>query len=104
MQAGLPVIASAVGELARSISPGVTGELVPPDQPDLLAIKLGLLLNDTVRLARMGEEARRQTVARFGPTSFEAAGRAALDRLFSLAALPAVEPVSPDPERTVLSA
>ncbi|WP_296619380.1 glycosyltransferase [Rhizorhabdus sp.] len=109
MQAGLPVIASAVGELARSISPGVTGELVPPDQPDLLAIKLGLLLNDTARLARMGEEARRQTVTRFGPSAFEAAGRAALDCLFSLAALPAVEPVraeplSPDPERTALSA
>lgn len=109
MQAGLPVIASAVGELARSISPGVTGELVPPDQPDLLAIKLGLLLNDAARLGRMGDEARRQTMARFGPAAFEAAGTAVLDRLFSLAGAPAtgqapVAPRSPDRERTIMSA
>ncbi len=109
MQAGLPVIASAVGELARSVQPGITGELVPPGQPDILVIKLGLLLDDPARLARLGSEARRQTLARFGPDRFEAAGGAVLERLFSLGVLPAAggvraAPLFPVPEATMSSA
>lgn len=45
-QAGLPVIATAVGECAQVLEGGDAGILVPPGQPGVLAAKLILLLGD----------------------------------------------------------
>lgn len=81
MAAGLPVIASAVGEMARSIVPGVTGLLVPPGDAAALAEALTMLLREPARLAAMGAAARARIVARYGPDRFAAAGLAIIARL-----------------------
>ncbi|MGI4880327.1 MAG: glycosyltransferase family 4 protein [Janthinobacterium lividum] len=81
MQAGLPVIASAVGELPASIVPGATGLLVPPGDPAALAAALAALLAEPARLAAMGAAGRTRVLDRFGPDRFEAAGAAIMARL-----------------------
>ncbi|MDB5738822.1 MAG: group 1 glycosyl transferase [Sphingomonas bacterium] len=84
MQAGLPVIASAVGQLPYSIAQGESGLTVPPGNPRALADALAALLAAPERLGAMGERARRDVLERFGSARFEAAGLAILDRLRGL--------------------
>jgi len=81
LQAGLPVVASAVGELPQSIVPGVTGSIVPPGDPHQLANALALLLTRPERLAGMGAAARSWTMAQFSIQSFHDAGAAILQRV-----------------------
>ena len=81
MQAGLPVVASAVGELPDSIVDGVTGALVPPDDPAALARALAARLADPALLEGQGRAARARVLERFGPDRFVASGRAILARL-----------------------
>jgi len=81
MQAGLPVVASAVGQLPYSIVEGETGALVPPGNPDALKDAMARLLAHPEKLAAMGSRARDQVLDRFGPERFEAAGLAILDRM-----------------------
>ncbi len=81
MQAGLPVIATAVGELAYSVLPGETGWLVPPEDAAAMAAALGEAVSDPARLAALGAAGRKRLLARFGPERFEAAGRAIVARL-----------------------
>lgn len=80
MQAGLPVIASAVGELPASIT-SETGCLVSPGDPAQLASALDRLLAHPERLASMGNAGRSRVLERFGRERFEAAGRAVLKRI-----------------------
>ena len=84
MQAGLPVIASAVGELPFTIQPGVTGWTVPPADAPALAAALATALANPAGLAAMGEASRTRLLSRFGPESFEATGLAILERLRNL--------------------
>ena len=58
MCAGLPVVATAVGGNAEAVEDGVTGMLVPPDQPEKLAAALLELLNDPDRSRQMGAAGR----------------------------------------------
>ena len=58
MAAGRPVVASAVGGLRDSVVDGVTGVLVPPDDPEALARALDTLLDDPARCAAMGTAGR----------------------------------------------
>ena len=81
MAAGLPVLASAVGELRYSILDGQTGGLVPPDDPAALAAKLAAMLREPARLAAMGAASRMRVLDRFGGASFARAGAAALARI-----------------------
>ena len=81
MQAGLPTIVSAVGELPYSVVPGQTGWVVPPSDPRGLAAALKDLLSQPERLAGMGAAARGRLLLRFGAEAFEAAGAAVLARL-----------------------
>jgi glycosyltransferase involved in cell wall biosynthesis len=60
MAAGRPLIGSAVGGLLDTVLPGVTGDLVPPRRPDLLAESLRVLLADPALRERMGREGRRR--------------------------------------------
>jgi glycosyltransferase involved in cell wall biosynthesis len=63
MAAGLPVIATAVGSVAKLVEDRVTGYLVPPQAPDLIASKLTFLAdNPEVRLelGRRGQEVQRR--------------------------------------------
>ncbi|WP_293876992.1 MULTISPECIES: glycosyltransferase family 4 protein [unclassified Sphingomonas] len=81
MQAGLPVVASRVGELAESVVDGVTGRLVPPGDAAALARALTACLAEPAALAAMGQAGRTRVLERFGPDRFAATGLAILDRL-----------------------
>jgi glycosyltransferase involved in cell wall biosynthesis len=62
MACGRPVVGSAVGGLLDTVVPGVTGELVPPRRPDLLAPVLRDLLADPERRAAYGRAGRSRAV------------------------------------------
>ena len=81
MAAGLPILASAVGELRYSVVDGETGALVPPGDAAALAASLAELLSDPGRLATMGAASRARVLDRFGGASFARAGAATLDRI-----------------------
>jgi glycosyltransferase involved in cell wall biosynthesis len=82
MQAGVGVIASAVGELQHSIDQSC-GLTVAADDPQALARALAHLLSYPEMLAGLGEAARRRVLLRFGPVAFAERGRAILDRINS---------------------
>ena len=65
MAAGLPVVASGVGGIPEIVSPGVTGKLVPPGDPDALASALNTLLADPGAMARMSEAAQQRARREF---------------------------------------
>nr|WP_203453816.1 glycosyltransferase [Jiangella aurantiaca] len=54
MACARPVVGTAVGGLLDTVLPGVTGELVPPHRPDLIARVLRELLADPRRCAAYG--------------------------------------------------
>jgi glycosyltransferase involved in cell wall biosynthesis len=54
MACGRPVVGSAVGGMLDTIAPGVTGELVPPRHPEVLAATLRGLLDDPDARAAYG--------------------------------------------------
>jgi glycosyltransferase involved in cell wall biosynthesis len=58
MAAGVPVVATAVSGLSEVITDRVSGRLVPPERPDLLADALDELLRDAGLRARFGENGR----------------------------------------------
>ena len=62
MAAGLPVVASRLGQLAAVIEDGVTGLLCAPDDPDALAAALERLYHDAALRARLGRAARAKAV------------------------------------------
>jgi glycosyltransferase involved in cell wall biosynthesis len=62
MACGRPVVGSSVGGLLDTVVPGVTGELVPPRRPDLLAPVLRDLLADPVRREDYGRAGRARAV------------------------------------------
>lgn len=82
MSAGLPVVASAVDGLVEVVTDGVTGLLVPPDDPHLLAEALARVLVDrelSRSLGERGREAARSTFSRERMTeAFEDLYRAVL--------------------------
>jgi glycosyltransferase involved in cell wall biosynthesis len=63
--AGTPVLAAAIGGIPELMEPGVTGMLFIPDDAANLAAKLGDMLANRQRLARMGEAAKRHAEERF---------------------------------------
>jgi len=81
MQAGLGVVASAVGELPYSIEDGVSGGLVPPEDPDALANALARLLAYPDMLSAIGAQSRQRVLMRFGQENFAATGRDIMARV-----------------------
>jgi glycosyltransferase involved in cell wall biosynthesis len=65
MAAGLPVIASRVGGIPEIVVPGVTGELVPPGDPNALASAINALLTKPAAMAAMSEAARQRAQREF---------------------------------------
>ena len=66
MAAGVPVVATAVSGIPEVVTDDVTGRLVPPRRPDLLADALAQLLADPALQKRLGEAGRllvRQTAS-----------------------------------------
>jgi D-inositol-3-phosphate glycosyltransferase len=65
MACGRPVIGSAVGGITFTIQDGLTGLLVPPRDPDALAVRLQELLANPALCERMGLAARRRVEQEF---------------------------------------
>lgn len=65
MAAGTPVVASAVGSVPEVVEDGVTGLLVPPSDPSSLADRIGYILDDGPRAARIRENARERVAGRY---------------------------------------
>jgi starch synthase len=60
------VIGSRVGGLPELVEDGVTGLLVPPDDPEALAHALQALGGNPARAAAMGAAGRARALAAFG--------------------------------------
>ena len=65
MAAGLPVVATDVGDVARAVSDGETGFVVPSKAAEQLARALEPLLTDPERRRRMGAAGRDRVVEHF---------------------------------------
>jgi glycosyltransferase involved in cell wall biosynthesis len=62
---GVPVVATRVAAVAEVVDDGVTGVLVPPEQPDAIADAVLWLLGDGELRARMGAAGREAALERF---------------------------------------
>ena len=80
MQAGLPVIASTVGQMPYTVDPG-SGWLVPPDDVNALADALADALSHPEKIAAMGQAAKARVFPRYSAEAFKNAGESILDRL-----------------------
>lgn len=80
MAAGRPLVASGVGGLPGAVADGVTGRLVPPDDPAALAAALRELLTDRAAARRMGEAGRARYQERHTLPHMAAAWRCAWER------------------------
>ncbi len=65
MASGRPVVATDVGGVRELITDGITGFLVPPDNPTALAAKILQLLNNRELRTIIGDNAKRQINERF---------------------------------------
>jgi glycosyltransferase involved in cell wall biosynthesis len=61
----LPAVATTVGGIPEVVDHGVSGLLVPPDDPDAMAIALGELIDDPVRRRALGGKARERALRLF---------------------------------------
>ena len=68
MAAGLPVVATRVGDVDRAVDDGITGFVVPVKSPERLADALRPLLTDAELRARMGAAARTRVEQHFSST------------------------------------
>jgi glycosyltransferase involved in cell wall biosynthesis len=68
MERGRAVVASDVGGLPEIVEAGVTGIVVPPDDPEALAAALVELARDPVRAAALGAAGRKRALAAFSQT------------------------------------
>jgi glycosyltransferase involved in cell wall biosynthesis len=65
MACGRPVVATAVGGLTDTVADGITGDLVPPRNPERLGEALAALLADDARRAAYGAAGVRRARARY---------------------------------------
>jgi glycosyltransferase involved in cell wall biosynthesis len=65
MAAGLPVVATDVGDVSRAVAEGVTGHVVPTKDPEALAAALEPLLTDADLRRRMGAAGHQRVNAMF---------------------------------------
>jgi glycosyltransferase involved in cell wall biosynthesis len=66
MGTGRPVVATAGGGVAEVVVAGVTGLIVPPNDPPALASAIGTVLSDPAAAATMGRAGQARVAARFG--------------------------------------
>jgi len=62
---GVPVVATAVDGVPEVVEDGVTGRLVPPDDPAALAGAIEALARDPVERRRLGDAGRTRVLERF---------------------------------------
>jgi glycosyltransferase involved in cell wall biosynthesis len=81
MACGLPVVSTQVGGPSETVLDGVTGYLVPPERPDLIADRVAVLLGNPGLRQQMGTQGRRRTEARFESRQYAAAVSAVIESL-----------------------
>jgi glycosyltransferase involved in cell wall biosynthesis len=81
MQAGLPIIATTVGQIPYTVEAGRSGWLVPPLDASAIADALADVLSHPERLADMGQAARARVFPRYSAEAFRHAGESILKRL-----------------------
>ncbi|HEX9063938.1 MAG TPA: glycogen synthase [Streptosporangiaceae bacterium] len=72
MACGTAVVGSRVGGIPEVVADGVTGLLVPPDDPARLAGALSALTSDQARAASMGQRGRQRAIEEFSWASIAA--------------------------------
>jgi sugar transferase (PEP-CTERM/EpsH1 system associated) len=92
---GLPVIATDVGGVASVVEDGVTGALVPPGDPHVLAETLGIFVVDEALRRRQGEAGRARVTTQFSLGSMVSAYVALYDELLGRPAYVAKPRVMP---------
>lgn len=65
MAAELPIVATDVGGNSEAVEDGISGMIVPPRDPQALAVAIAALLQDERKRHTMGEAARRSLEERF---------------------------------------
>lgn len=65
MSSGLPVVSTNVGGPSETVLDGVTGFLIPPKNPELLADKIMTLIKDPDQRSQMGNAARKLVREKF---------------------------------------
>ncbi|WP_228243777.1 glycosyltransferase [Porphyrobacter sp. GA68] len=80
MQAGLPVVVSAVGEMPFTVDESV-GKTVPPGDIAALAAALTQMLAHPQQLSGMGKSARARVFSKFPPEAFDATASHIVSRL-----------------------
>jgi glycosyltransferase involved in cell wall biosynthesis len=65
MSAGLPVIATPQGAISETVEDGVTGFIVPPEDPAAIADKILLLLQNHDLRHQMGQASRKRFLERY---------------------------------------
>jgi glycosyltransferase involved in cell wall biosynthesis len=65
MASGLPIVATSVGGIPEIVAEGTTGFLVPPNDPETLAVKLGVLIDDEKLRREMGHLGRQRAESLF---------------------------------------
>lgn len=84
MRAGLPVVASRVGEMQRTVLPGVTGMLCDVGDIAAMAQAVAELAGQPQAAAAMGAAGRARVMEYYGDAAFRQAGIAAIDRAAAL--------------------
>ena len=69
MAASKPVVATDVGGISEIIKNGGSGILVPPEDPDMLAMSVIMLIRDTKQAERMAFNARQTVINKFSVIS-----------------------------------
>lgn len=87
MASGLPVVATRVGGTPEVVEDGVSGLLVPPEDPAALATALVTLLGDPPRRAAMGAAGRDRVARQFSQADMIQRTTAFLDALVTAAHL-----------------
>jgi glycosyltransferase involved in cell wall biosynthesis len=85
MAVGLPVVATEIDGPVEILKEGVTGRLVPDDDPDRLGEALGELISDRETARRLGAAARELVLSEYGPDELTRRLQAALDGMLSKA-------------------
>jgi glycosyltransferase involved in cell wall biosynthesis len=65
MACGIPAVCTGVASMPEIVEDGVSGFIVPPNNPKALREKLIWLRDHPGEVARMGETARRRVLERF---------------------------------------
>jgi glycosyltransferase involved in cell wall biosynthesis len=83
MATALPIVATDVGGNAEAVIDGVTGFLIPPENPEALAEAIMRLLRDPTRSKRMGLAGQGIVAQRFTTDAMMNQIKATYDRLLS---------------------